>query len=142
MKFAEFNVGDSFKTTPVIADKNDMLAYAEKYDPQYFHLDEEAAAASPYGSIIASGFYTITVVWAEFVRMNVLGDDCLGGLGMDNIRWKLPVKPEDRLTGEYRILDKRMLSDKQRGILEVGIRIQNQDNEEVVTLQTKILVKV
>lgn len=141
MRFAEFNIGDAFKTNPVIADKNDMLSYAEKYDPQYFHLDEEAATKSPYGSIIASGFYTITVVWAEFVRMNVLGEDCLGGLGMDNIRWKLPVKPNDRLIGEYQILGKKMLSDGKRGILEVGIRIQNQDNDEVVTLQTKILVK-
>ena len=73
--------------------------------------------------------------------MNLLGEDCLGGLGMDNIRWKLPVKPNDRLIGEYQILGKKMLSDGKRGILEVGIRIQNQDNDEVVTLQTKILVK-
>ncbi|RLL46847.1 acyl dehydratase [Oceanobacillus piezotolerans] len=142
MKFAEFAVGDSFSTNPVIADKKDMIEYAEKYDPQYFHIDENAAKDGPFGSLIASGFYSMNAVWADFIRMDILGKDCLGGLGIDEIRWTVPVRPEDTLIGEYTISDKRLLSDKKRGILSFGVSVKNQEKKEVLTVKTKILISV
>ncbi|MFC4024049.1 MaoC/PaaZ C-terminal domain-containing protein [Oceanobacillus longus] len=142
MKFDEFTIGDIYKTNEVITDKNDMMEYAEKYDPQYFHLDEEAAKESPFGSLIASGFYSMNAVWANFIRMDVLGRDCLGGLGIDEIKWKVPVRPNDTLVGEYTITDKRLLSDKQRGIVSLGVSIKNQEKQEVLTVKTKILLAV
>ncbi|MGJ9457800.1 MaoC/PaaZ C-terminal domain-containing protein [Oceanobacillus sp. CF4.6] len=142
MKFNEFTKGDIFTTSEVIVDKGDMVEYAKKYDPQYFHVDEVEAKESPYESLIASGFYSINIVWANFIHMNILGRDCLGGLGIDNIRWKLPVKPNHRLVGEYTIVNKRILSDNNRGILDVEARIRNQDGQEAITFQTKILIKV
>lgn len=142
MKFSEFKIGDIYKTNEVVADKKDMIEYAEKYDPQYFHVDEEAAKDGPFGSLIASGFYSMNAVWADFIRMDVLGKDCLGGLGIDEIKWKVPVRPNDTLIGEYTITDKRILSDKQRGIVSLGVSIKNQEKQEVLTVKTKILIAV
>ncbi|MDC3411877.1 MaoC family dehydratase N-terminal domain-containing protein [Aquibacillus sp. 3ASR75-11] len=142
MKFHKLSIGDAFTTQKVTLTKEDILSYAEKYDPQYFHVDEIAAAASPFGSLIASGFQTLSVVWAEFIKMDVLGKDCLGGLGAKEIKWRAPVKPGDQLSGTYAIENKQELSDGKRGIVTFGISIRNQEEKEVLSGKTDILISV
>ncbi|GAB4074487.1 MaoC family dehydratase [Barrientosiimonas marina] len=142
LKFAAFNLNDQFTTNQITVRKEDMVDYAKKYDPQYLHLDEERAKAGPFGALIASGFYTMNVVWAEFIRMDVLGKECLGGLSADHIKWVKPVMANDRLMGVYTVIDKQLLSDHTRGVLTMQTRITNQHNAEVLSFTFKVLVDV
>ncbi|MBP1971278.1 acyl dehydratase [Virgibacillus natechei] len=140
MKFDEFSVGDIFFTNEVVMTKEEIIGFARKYDPQHLHMDEEAAEKTPYGSLIASGFHTLAVVWAEFIKMDILGADSVGGLGAEKIRWRAPVRPGDQLTGEFSIVNTKELSDKSRGVLSIEIVIRNQRNQEVLTAKTEVFV--
>ncbi|GAB3053107.1 MaoC/PaaZ C-terminal domain-containing protein [Virgibacillus ainsalahensis] len=141
MKYNEFEVDDTFFTNEVTLTKEEIKEFAEKYDPQYLHMDEESAKQSRYGSLIASGFQTLAVIWGEFIRMDILGEDCLGGLGAERIRWKAPVFPNDRLSGEFTIQNKKETSDKTRGILSLEITIRNQHGQTVLTGKPEVFVK-
>lgn len=140
MKFHELTIGQKFITKPINMTQQEIVEFAEKFDPQYFHVDEDQAKESPFGTMIASGFHSIGAVWAEWIRMDILGKDCLGGLGMDDIRWTKPVLPGDQLIGEIVIEDKRLLSDEKRGIVTLGFTVKNQDEITVLTFSTKPLV--
>lgn len=141
MKFNELNIGDSFKTKKILMTKDQIINFATQYDPQYFHVNEEEASESPYGSLIASGFHTLGVVWAEWIKLNVLGKDCLGGLGAE-ISWTKPVKPNDELSGEFTVLTKKESSSKKRGLVTFGISISNQNEEVVLKGKTDIYILV
>jgi acyl dehydratase len=136
MKFDAFSIGQTFETKPVTVTKEDIIAFGEKYDPQYFHINEREAEASPYGTLIASGFHTLAVVLAEWISMDVLGRDCLGGTGADKIRWTKPVRPDDQLSGQFTIANKKKVSDGTRGLLTIEIIIKNQKNQDVLTCKT------
>lgn len=142
MKFDTFSIGDDFSTNPVTVTKEDILEFGYKYDPQYFHVDEQAAKKGPFGSLIASGFYTLAVVWSEWIRLDILGKDCLGGVGADKIRWKKPVRADDKLSGKFTIVDKKKASDGKRGVLTIEVAIRNQRDEEVLTCNTNVYISV
>ncbi|WP_059103111.1 MaoC/PaaZ C-terminal domain-containing protein [Shouchella shacheensis] len=141
MKFEEFSIGDHYVTETVTVTKEEIIEFAEKYDPQYFHIDEEAAKESPYGSLIASGFHSLAVVWAEWVRKDILGSDCLGGVGAE-IQWKAPVRPNDQLTGEFTVVDKKQASNGKRGLLTIDVVIKNQNEQKILTSNTDVFVAV
>ncbi|MBY0222478.1 MaoC/PaaZ C-terminal domain-containing protein [Mammaliicoccus sciuri] len=141
MKFDAFSIGQEFHTEPVMITKEDIIAFGEKYDPQYFHIDEQAAANSLFGSLIASGFHTLAVVWSEWIKMDILSEDCLGGVGADEIRWKKPVRANDWLAGRFTVAAKKIDSNGKRGLLTLKIIIKNQRDEEVLTCSTNVYVQ-
>ncbi|WP_100011230.1 MaoC/PaaZ C-terminal domain-containing protein [Lentibacillus sediminis] len=142
MKFDAFSIGDTYSTNPVTVSKEDILEFAKKYDPQYFHVDEHAAEEGPFGSLIASGFHTLAVVWAEWIKMDILGKDCLGGVGADKIRWKKPVRADDQLSGKFIVAAKKKAADGKRGLLTIEINIRNQKEEEVLICKTNVYISV
>jgi acyl dehydratase len=140
LKLDQFTKGQTFISEGVFITKEQILEFARQYDPQYFHIDEEAAKESHFGQLIASGFHSIGAVWAEFIRMDVLGRDCRGGLGIDDMRWKVPVYANDTLYGEFEVKDKQLLSDEKKGILFLSITVTNQSEQLVASCVTKILM--
>lgn len=120
----EFSVGEVFETEPVTLDEADIIGFAERYDPQVFHLDAEAAKATPYGGLIASGHQTIGVAFAQFVRLGLFGKNSLGGPAMDGVRWTAPVRPGDTLVTVAEVLETRESKSRpDRGIIRMGFRI-------------------
>lgn len=142
MKFATFSVGDQFVTEPVIITEANIIEFGQKYDPQYFHVDKQSAEQGPFGSLIASGFHTLAVVWAEWIKMDILGKDCLGGVGADKIRWKKPVQANDSLTGQFTVVHKKETSNGKRGLLTIDVLIKNQRDEEILTCSTSVFIVV
>lgn len=142
MKYDAFSIGQAFFTEPVTVTREDIEEFGTKYDPQYFHVNERAAEEGPFGSLIASGFHTLAVVWSEWIKMDILGTDCLGGIGADQIRWKKPVRPDDQLSGRFTVVAKKKVSDGKRGVLKVEIVIKNQKEEEVLTCNTTVYTLV
>ena len=91
--FEDFRVGEKFHTAEKTLSTEEIIEFAKLYDPQPFHIDEEAAAESPYGGIIASGFHTIGASFRLFIDTGVIGTTGMGSPGMDSVRWIKPVRP-------------------------------------------------
>ncbi|MEZ3144716.1 MaoC/PaaZ C-terminal domain-containing protein [Halobaculum sp. MBLA0143] len=87
--------------------REEMLTFAEQYDPQWFHTDpERASAESPYGGVIASGWQTASLTMRLLVD-NVLSEAAtVGAKGVDRLRWPAPVRPGDTLACRYEVLEK------------------------------------
>lgn len=141
MKFDEFEVGDCFQTEPYIVKEEEIIEFAERYDPQYFHTDVEKAKNGPYGGLIASGLHTLAGVWSKWIELDLVGEDAIGGAGMERLNWLFPVKPDDKLIGEFQVTQKRKLSDGVRGLITIDARVHNQDGIEVMELSLKAIIR-
>jgi acyl dehydratase len=133
MYFEDLDEGTVFRGDECVADKDEMLDYARKNDPSPFHLDEEAAKNSPYGGLIASAGYTVTL-WYRSAIPILASIAFLGGFEW-HIKLPLPVRPGDRLHTEVKIRNKKPSSKPGRGYVTAVHRIFNQDSQVVFTCE-------
>jgi len=105
MAFEDFAVGQVHDLGSVVVEEAEVLAFAERYDPQPFHTDPVAAAASPFGGLIASGWHTCAMFMRLYVDRLLAGSTSQGSPGVEELRWLAPVRPGMRLTGTVRVLD-------------------------------------
>ena len=136
--FEDFAVGQTFDLGSRKLEADEIVAFAREYDPQPFHTDERAAAATPFGGLIASGWHTAAV----FMRLycdGLLNDTAsLGSPGVDELRWLHPVRPGDTLTGSLTVLETRPSSTRpNRGTILLGCSLTNQDGVEVLTMRAR-----
>ena len=111
-----------------------MLEFARRYDPQPFHIDHEAAKKSPYEGIIASGWQTCSFMMRALVDNYISPVSSLGSLGIDELRWILPVRPGDKLVVRATILEtRRSCSKPDRGIVRTFIETINQHEDLVMS---------
>lgn len=132
----DYTVGEVFETAPVTVSQADIIAFAEKYDPQTFHTDPDAARDSFYGGLIASGHQTIGLAFAQFVRVGLFAENALGGPGMDEVRWTAPVRPGDTLHTTAEVVELRASRSRpDRGIIRVRLvtRVGDQDVSSFIT---------
>ena len=132
--FDDFEVGERFTSPGITVSEAQILDFALVYDPQPFHLDKEAAAASPYGGLIASGFQTLAVGFRSFYQAGVINHASIGSPGLDALRWLKPVRPGDTLHTEVEVKSKRASRSKpDRGIVYMDWEVKNQAGEVVMT---------
>ena len=128
-------VGSLGEYGPRTLTKEEIVAFAREYDPQPFHVDEEAARRSPWGGIIASGWQTASICMRLVVDGFVSKAASLGSPGVDELRWLLPVRPGDALTVRAEILEVRPSRSKpDRGSIRVRYEMRNQRGEVVMTM--------
>ena len=140
--FEDVKVGDTRRFGHYEVTREEIVEYARQFDPQPFHLDEEAAKASPFGGLIASGWHT----GAMLIRM--LNDHSIpraatsGALGFDDLKWVKPVRPGDILSVETRVLDKtESRSRPEIGVVKVESRVLNQAEELKMSLVSIVLYR-
>jgi acyl dehydratase len=123
--------------------REEVLEFARKYDPQPFHLDDDAAAATHFGRIAASGWHTAAMVMAVIARKVVAEEQAgLGSPGIDELRWLKPVYPGDTLHVRGTIIDKRESRSKPEiGIFRTKTTVTNQDDVPVVTFISNVLIR-
>jgi acyl dehydratase len=123
--------------------REEVLEFAGKYDPQPFHLDDDAAAATHFGRIAASGWHTAAMVMAVIARKVVAEEQAgLGSPGIDELRWLKPVYPGDTLHVRGTIIDKRESRSKPDvGICRSKTTVTNQDNVPVMTFISNVLIR-
>ena len=132
--FDDFEVGQTFVSPGITISESQILDFALAYDPQPFHLDREAAADSPYGGLIASGFHTLAIGFRAFLDAGVINDCSLGSPGMDELRWLKPVRPGDTLHTEAEVTALRASASKpDRGVLTMAYEVKTQSGEVVMT---------
>lgn len=138
----DFAVGDTFMSPGVTLTESQIVDFALTYDPQPFHLDTQAAAASPYGGLIASGFQTLALGFRLFIQSGMLGESSIGSPGIDELRWLAPVRPGDTLRTVVRVLEvKPSRSKPDRGIARMRYAVLNQRDEEVLTMVAMHLLR-
>jgi len=127
--FEDLAVGDEWTSDTYEITQDEIIEFAEQYDPQWFHTDpERAAEESIYGSLIAAGFHTAAISTRLFVDCFLSDTATLGGKGIDKLRWHEPVRPGDRLSIRADILELEVETDS-RGLADIRIETSNQDGE-------------
>lgn len=134
--FEDLAIGDSFESEEVTVDRDEMLAYNRKNDPWPFHVDEAAAARTPYGSLIASGGYTITLMYRLGHRIyNVPGRRWLVlGASQWQLRFPAPVRVGDRLRLRLTVQGKRESSRPERGHFDLLYELVNQAGDTALSV--------
>lgn len=134
--------GQNFKTPGVTLTEAEIIDFAWRYDPQSFHLDANAAAKSPYGGLIASGFQSLAVCFRLFIQSGVLAESSLGSPGIDELRWLAPVRPGDTLHCEVEVLEVRPSRTKpDRGIARLRYQAVTQRPEVVLSFVVNHLLR-
>ena len=131
----DFRPGEAIDLGTTTVDRDEILEFARRYDPQPFHVDEEAARHSIYGGLIASGWHTAAMVMRVVVDGLVEGTVTMGSPGIDEIRWLKPVRPGDTLSVKAHILDVVPSRSKvDRGHIRSRYEVSNQKGETVMTM--------
>lgn len=131
----DFAVGDEFElgTTKVTAEA--IVEFARQWDPQPFHLDDELAAATPYGGLIASGWHTASIFMRMYVDAVLLDSSGQGGSGLHELRWLKPVRPGDTLSGRATVTEVRASSRRpERGTVEFVWELRDQEGDVVLRM--------
>jgi len=132
----DFKVGDTAPLGERLVDKAEMIAFAKAYDPQPFHVDEEAAKQSMFGGLIASGWHTVGMVMRMMVDSYLLESASLGSPGVDNVRWLKPVRPGDTIRATREVLETRASKSRpDMGVVKNRWEVFNQDGELVMTME-------
>ncbi len=111
--------------------EDEILSFAERYDPMPFHVDAEAARTSIFGGLIASGIHTLAAVHALSIRSGFLtGTTVIVGAGIDELRFRRPVRANDKLSVTARILElTRSPKHNDRGVARISYTATNQRGE-------------
>jgi acyl dehydratase len=132
----DFQVGDRVAMGEKRIDKEEMIAFAKAYDPQPFHIDEQAAEQSMYGGLIASGWYTVALMMRMMVDSYLSDSASLGSPGVDHVRWLKPIRPGDTIRCVRTVLESRASNSRpEMGIVKSKWEVFNQDDEPVMTVE-------
>ena len=134
--FEDYVAGAVHEFDGIVVEEAEVIAFAKRFDPQPFHTDPEAAKASAFGGLIASGWHTASLMMRLFVDHYLSRVASLGSPGVDALRWLKPVRPGDRLVLRVTVHEvKRSRSKPDRGILHSYIEVLNQRREVVMTMK-------
>ncbi len=112
----------------------EIVAFATQFDPQPFHVDAEAGKRSIYGSLIASGWHTVSLAMRMACDTYLLGSTSAGSPGVDQIRWLKPVRPGDTIRMQSVTVEVRPSTSKpDRGVVVSEWRVFNQHDELIST---------
>jgi acyl dehydratase len=141
--FEDILVGSTARFGDYPVTREEVIAFAEKYDPQPFHLSDDAAAATHFGRLSASGWHTCAMTMAMLVEhLKANRQAGLGSPGIDELRWRTPVYPGDRLRCETEVLEKRRSESRpEMGIYKSRMTVLNQDDVVVMTFVSNGLIE-
>ena len=140
--FDDIQPGTTEEFGSVAVSKADIVDFARKFDPQYFHLDEEAAKRSLFGGLAASGWHTASLMMRMLVEHVLSPEVSLGSPGVDELRWLKPVRPGDVLSLRMTILEAtRSRSKPDRGVVRSLVEVLNQSREVVLSVKTMVLYR-
>ena len=132
----DFTEGDTIDLGSYEITREEILEFAGRYDPQPFHVDEEAAAAGPFGGLAASGWHTAAIFMRLFVDGILNSSASMGSPGIEELRWTAPVRPGDALTGRVRVVESYPSERRaDRGTLISHCELLNQDGAVVMTMR-------
>ena len=141
--FEDFEIGATQEFGEYQVTEEEIIEFAERYDPQPFHLSEAAGKAMHFGGLCASGWHTCSMAMRMIVeQMPIENNGALGSPGIDEIRWKKPVFPGDVLSMRSTILDKKYSKSRaDMGTIFMQNEVINQNDELVMSNKPIVMVK-
>ncbi len=138
----DLEIGQTYATGTATITADEIKSFAAQFDPQPFHLDEQAAARSIYGGLIASGWHTVCVFMRLFADGLLNRSAAMGSPGVDQLRWLRPVRPGDTLDARIEVLEVRPSRSKpDRGIVRLRSVMSNQQGEEVLSFVANVMFR-
>lgn len=139
--FEDFSVGQIFNTGRLKVDSDQIKTFAQQFDPQPFHLDEEAAKNSVFRGLAASGWHTAALTMRLMTGGEFKPAGGIIGVGFDELSWSRPVRPGDELYAKSEILEVRpSKSRNDRGLIRVRTTTYNQNDEAVQSFVGNLIV--
>jgi acyl dehydratase len=142
--FEDFTVGDRASFGRYEVDRDEVLAFARRYDPQPFHLSDEGAAATHFGTLAASGWHTCAMAMAMNVKAMDASDEggSLGAVGIDELRWLRPVHPGDILRCESEVIEVRASGSRpDMGSVKSRLTVFNEKDQPVMSYVPIVLYR-
>lgn len=140
--FEDIAVGDTARFGSYPVDRDAVIGFARQYDPQPFHLSDEAAARTHFGRLAASGWHSCAMTMAMLVEhWTAHPIASLGAAGIDELRWRRPVYPGDTLSCETEVLSVRPSTSRpEMGSVASNVTVRNQDDQVVLTFISQALI--
>lgn len=136
----DFEVGGELRFGDHVVTEKEVVAFGQAFDPQPFHIDEDAAAQSPFGGLIASGWQTGGLCMRMMVDHILSQSASLGSPGLESLRWKQPVRPGDTLSVHSIVLDRRASRSKpDMGLVKSQFDVYNQNGEVVMEMVSQVM---
>jgi acyl dehydratase len=138
--FEDLAVGDTFEFGSYDVTAEEILEFAEQYDPQWFHTEPERAADSIYGGLIASGWHTGAMTMRMLVDHHFSRAASMGAIGLEELRWPNPVRPGETLSVESEVLETRPSESKpDRGVVRTRTTTVNEAGESKMGMVSLVL---
>ncbi len=139
--FEDFAVGQVFNTGRLRLDADQIKTFAQQFDPQPFHLDEDAAQNSVFRGLAASGWHTAALTMRLMADGEFNPAGGIIGVGFDELSWQRPVRPGDELYAKSEILELRPSKSRpDRGLIRARTTTYNQDDEAVQSFIGNLIV--
>lgn len=140
MRFADFHAGQVITAGPVAVTESAIVTFATAHDPQWFHVDLEAAGEGRFGGVIASGWHTCAIAMRLVVDVALHGSEAFASPGIAYIKWPHPVRPLDQLSLRVDVIEAaRSRRRDSVGKLRWRWRLSNQHGQEVLDLEATTL---
>ena len=121
--------------------REEIIKFGKKFDPQYFHISPKLSEMSEFKGLIASGWHTCAAIMKLMCERFLNDTNTLGSPGLNNLKWLHPVRPGDKITGYWNVINKReSLSKPAIGIIELKIYGINQDNIKVIKMDPTVFI--
>ncbi len=136
--FEDYLEGDVHRFGPIAVDKDEVVSFARRFDPQTMHTDPEAAKRTPFGGLIASGWHTAGLMMRLYVEHYLTHVASLASPGVDELRWLKPVRPGDMLSAPASRTASKAVASKSksdRGAVTSFVEVINQAGEAAMTLK-------
>jgi acyl dehydratase len=134
--FEDYEPGTVHEFGTIAVEETEIIEFGQRFDPQVFHTDPQAAKQTIYGGLIASGWQTASLMMRLFVDHYLSGIASLGSPGVDEMRWIKPVRPGDILSLRVTVSQtKRSRSKPDRGVLFSFIEVLNQNHDVVMSMK-------
>ncbi|MEK9951656.1 MAG: MaoC family dehydratase [Curvibacter sp.] len=132
----DLEVGSTRELGSVSPTREQILDFARQFDPQPFHLDDDAAAASVFGRLCASGWHTCAMAMRLMVDNFLSQAAALGSPGLESLKWTKPVYPGDTLTLRHIVMDRRPMASRPHvGLVRTVWEMRNQHGEQVLHME-------
>jgi acyl dehydratase len=142
VRFSELIPGVVILTPPRLVTTREMLEFASRYDPQWFHTDVQRANAGRWKGLIASGWHTCAIAKELMVKNVLTGSESFGSSGSDAIKWLHPVRPDDSVALRFEVLRSSKSPSGRTGILSSKSELWNQNDRLLFTMQETTLFNI
>ncbi len=139
--FEDFTPGRVFEHGPRRVTRDEMVAFAAEFDPQPFHLDEDAARATMLGGLAASGWFSCSILMRMSADSFVLNSSSMGAPGIEEVKWLGAIRPDDELTLRGTVSEARTSKSRpDMGFVRFEFELINGAGQRVMTLTTSLMM--